>query len=204
MATQAAARRLTEAHRLAQLRLGVGVVAQMRSAWQLVDPEDVEGSQGDWMTTVVPIVQAGKAHSAGLAAAYLRAHRFAETGGYGPDPVQSSGVNLAALGVSMLVTGLYSIRGNLAKGEALNQAMDVGEARTAASAMRYALDGGRETVLETVKADPLAQGFQRVTSGAACDFCAGIADEGVTSKDAEAVSFQAHDGCACSAEPVYL
>jgi hypothetical protein len=195
---------LTELHRMAQLRLGVVVVQQMRSAWNLIDPEDVEGSQDDWMNTVIPIVAAGKGQSAALAAAYVRAHRIAETGDPGPDPVQSRDVNRAALGISMLVTGLYSIRSNLSRGEALDQAMEVGDARTAASAMRYALDGGRETVLETVKADDRAEGFQRVTSGQACDFCAGIAEEGMTSRDAESLSFPAHDGCACSAEPVYL
>jgi hypothetical protein len=193
-------RQLTEAHRLAQLRLGIAVVAQMHNAWQVVDPGDIEGSYSDWMPLVTPIAAAGKAHSALLAAAYVRAHRQIETGSDDFTPVQAGGLDVSAFTISMLVTGLYSARGNLGRGVAVDRAMEIADARTAASAMRYALDGGRETIVESTRADRRAVGWERVAGGASCEFCAGLDGE-VMSEDA--ASFQSHDGCACSAEPVY-
>lgn len=191
---------LTQAHRLAQLRLGVGVVAQMHQAWQMVDPQDIEGSYDKWMPLVTPIAQAGRSHSALLAGGYLRAHRLSETGSDDFTPVLAEGLNVAAFTISMLVCGLYSARGNLGKGVALDQAMEVADARTAASAMRYALDGGRETIVQSTRADQRATGWQRVASGQACDFCAALDGE-VMSEDG--ASFDGHDGCGCTAEPLY-
>lgn len=191
---------LTEAHRLAQLRLGVAVVAQMHQAWQMVDPEDIEGSYDDWMPLVTPVAQAGRSHSALLAVGYLRAHRLAETGSDDFTPVMADDLNVKAFTVSMLVCGLYSARGNLGRGVALDQAMDVADARTAASAMRYALDGGRETIVGSTRADRRATGWARVASGEACTFCS-LLDGEVMSEDA--ADFQSHDGCGCTAEPVY-
>jgi hypothetical protein len=200
MPSSLAGRQLTEAHRLAQLRLGVAVVAQMHNAWQVVDPDDIEGSYGDWMPLVTPIAAAGKVHSALLAAAYMRTHRQIETGSDDFTPVTAGGLDAKAFTISMLVCGLYSARGNLGKGVAVVRAMEIADARTAASAMRYSLDGGRETITESVKADRRAVGWQRVSSGQACDFCASLDGE-VMSEDA--ASFDSHDGCGCSAEPVW-
>jgi hypothetical protein len=176
------------------------VVAQMHQAWQVVDPDDIEGSSDDWMPLVIPIAESGRAHSALMAAAYLRVHRQLETGSDDFTPVTPDGLNIKAFTVSMLVCGLYSARGNLVKGVALDQAMEIADARTAASAMRYSLDGGRETIVESAKRDPRARGWQRVASGMACAFCSELDGE-VMSEDG--ASFQSHDGCACTGEPLY-
>lgn len=192
---------LTEAHRLAQLRLGVTVAAQMHRAWQVIDPDDIEGSYQDWMPLVTPIAESGRARSALMAGGYLRALRLDETGSDDDfTPALAGGLNVAAFTLSMLVCGLYSARGNLARGEALDSAMEVADARTAASAMRYVLDGGRETIVESTKADRRATGWQRVASGRACAFCSELDGEVMSE---EAASFESHDGCGCTAEPIW-
>src|SRR5690606_32476541 len=50
------ARRLTEAHRLAQARTGAQAVAALRSIWQLLDPEDLDGTVGRWLQAAIPVV----------------------------------------------------------------------------------------------------------------------------------------------------
>jgi hypothetical protein len=132
---------LTEAHRLAQVRLGVVTVRQMLAVFHILDPDDIDGTFPDWLTAVAPIVQAQRRSSAELAGRYL----------------------------------------------AVSRALQV---------------GGRETITSTVKADPRAVGYERVTSGSACDFCSMLADRGAVYGEASA-DFEAHDGCACGAEPVY-
>jgi hypothetical protein len=194
-----AASQLTEAHRLAQLRLGMTVVAQMHQAWQVVDPDDIEGSYDDWMPLVTPIAESGRSRSALLAGGYLRAHRQLVTG-EDFTPELAGALNMKAFTISMLVTGLYSARGNLVKGVTLDRAMEIADARTAASAMRYSLDGGRETIVESTRRDPRAHGWQRVASGSACAFCSELDGE-VMSEDG--ASFQSHDGCACTGEPLW-
>jgi hypothetical protein len=180
--------------------LGVAVVAQMHQAWQVVDPQAIEASYSDWLPLVTPIAESGRVRSGLMAAAYLRVHRQLETGSDDFTPVTPDGLNIKAFTVSMLVCGLYSARGNLVKGVTLDRAMEIADARTAASAMRYSLDGGRGTIVESTKRDPRARGWQRVASAMACAFCSELDGE-VMSEDG--ASFQSHDGCACTGEPLY-
>lgn len=71
---------------------------------------------------------------------------------------------------------------------------------TLGTAARIALDGGRTTVIETVKADPVALGYYRLTDGNPCAFCALLASRGAVYK-ADTVDFQAHNDCGCMSAP---
>lgn len=195
---------LTEAHRRAQLLVGALIVRQLRGVWKLLDPQNLDASFDAWLGAVAPIVVNGRQASATLAAGYLSAYRAAELG-FTPTAaatVMADPPNLKGLTTSMLVTGPVSVRSALARKVPLAQAMSTAEGRTAASGMRWALNGGRETILKTVKADRRAAGWMRVTSSKACDFCRMLATRGaVYSEDSGA--FAAHDGCACSIAPIY-
>jgi hypothetical protein len=57
-------------------------------------------------------------------------------------------------------------------------------------------------IRESVAADDYAQGWRRVTSGAACGFCRMLAGRGEVYTEATA-DFASHDHCGCGAEPVY-
>lgn len=192
---------LTEAHRLAQLRVGARSVAQLRTVWPLLDPEDLDATFPLWVSAVQPIVEANRSQSAELAGAFYTALRQFTIGEAAQHVVRAGPVDPRALVTSMLVTGPISIRSNLAR-MTLTQAADVAEARTSGAAMRHVLNGGRETLMETVKADPRSGRWQRVTSGNACDFCSMLEDRGAVYSD-DTADFEAHDGCGCTAEPVF-
>jgi hypothetical protein len=191
---------LAEAHRLAQARLGAQVVMTMHSAWPILDPENLDGTFENWLGVVEPIIQANRLTSAGMAAAYLTTLRAQQLG---PDglftPALAAPGDVEAIRVSMLVTGPVSIRTALGRTANLATAVDVAEARSSAAAMRHVLNAGRETIGETVQHDRRSRGYERVTSGKACEFCASLAGR-VFAANAD---FPAHDGCSCSAEPVF-
>lgn len=204
MAITAIAAQLTELHRLAQLRLGAQTVAQLRSAWGLLDPEDLDATFEGWLRVAVPVVQANRAMSSSLAAGYVQAFRRAElAGAAGPfRSVLAAPVDVKMVTTSLLVTGPWSVKTAMSNGIDLARAADIAEARSSAAGMRHALDGGRDTIVDSVAADRQALGWARVASGNACAFCAMLASRGPTYSEASA-DFEAHDGCQCGAEPVY-
>lgn len=78
MARTAEGRRLTDAHRKAQVRLG-GIAAAMTAAnAKRLDIEDLDGSGPRWVAAQVAIIEAMRAQSALLAADYVRKFRRAE------------------------------------------------------------------------------------------------------------------------------
>lgn len=190
---------LTERHRVAQLGVGALVVRRMQAAWATLDPEDLDGTFADWLALVTAIVESGRAVSSQLAANYLNALRAQRVGARFP-PVLADALDSAKLSTSMLVTGPVSIRSNLTR-MTLERATSIAEERSAAAAMRHSMNGGRETITETIKSDPRGRGWERVTSGNACDFCESLAGRVFSVEDS--AGFEAHDRCGCSAEPVY-
>lgn len=200
MALAADLARLTERHRLAQLGVGALVIRQMRAAWPTLNPESLDGTFEDWLALVMPIVDTARAVSSRLAVNYLTVMRVLQVGSAFA-PVLAGPADVDALKTSMLVTGPVSLRSNFGR-MTLDRAMSIAEGRSSAAAMRHALNGGRETITGTITADPKARGYQRVTSGNACDFCSMLADRGAV-YGAESADFEAHDRCGCTAEPVY-
>lgn len=204
MAATTAGARLTEAHRLAQARIGAQTVRALRAVFPLLDPTDLDGSFERWLLAVEPVIRSQRITSARLAANYLTTFRTLELG---PDvephvPVLADEPDITAVRTSMLVTGPVSVRSNLAKSVPLVRAMTLAEANTARAGMRHAMNGGRDTIQNAVRNDPEARGWARSASGRACHFCALLAARGpVFSKSS--VDFHAHDGCSCGSEPVY-
>lgn len=199
MATTLQARRLTEAHRLAQARIGVQTVAAMAAIWPLLDPGDIDATLRRWLTAAVPIIQAQRATSARLAADYLATFKALELGTARIPTALAGSASVEALTTSLLVTGPYRLRKALSIATPLERASSLAEASSSASSMRWALNAGRDTIIKTVEADPRAKGYVRVTSGNACAFCEDLAGKELTTDEA----FPAHDGCACSAEPLF-
>jgi hypothetical protein len=200
MAATSEARRLTEAHRLAQARLGAQTVQQMRVIWPLLDPADPVR----WLRAARIVVSGQRRVSARLAANYVSTFKTLELGttASAPPLILAETAPAAAVTTSMIVTGPRALEAARRRGVQVARALDVAEARSSASAMRHVLNGGRETILETIAADRQARGWRRVTSGSACEFCSMLARRGAV-YGAESVSFHAHDACGCSAEPVF-
>ena len=202
MAATMEARRLTEAHRLSQARLGAQTVQQMRSAWRLFDPSDIDASLDRWFRVTLPIVRTQRRTSARLAGNYLRAFKVLEIG-ESTVPLQlAETVEEQAVVTSLTVTGPASVKSAMSRGVSLVRAAETAEARTAATAMRHVLNGGRETIVNTVRAARRAAGWARTTSGRACHFCSMLASRGAVYRE-RSVDFEAHDHCSCGAEPIY-
>lgn len=89
------------------------------------------------------------------------------------------------------------------RGEVADTAMAKGLVATSGTAGRQVLNGGRHTGLTLVDADETALGWIRVTDGDPCYFCAMLAGRGPVYKSEATAGFQAHDHCACTAEPVF-
>lgn len=204
MAVTVQAATLTEAHRLAQARLGALTVRQMFASWPLLDPVDLDGTLDRWMRIALALVRAQRSVSARLAANYLTTFRALELGVDVPGvaPVLADLLDQTAAVTSLTVTGPATVKRAIGNGLSLEQAMSLGQATSARAAMRQAMNGGRDTIQGTIAADPKALGWARAASGKACHFCAMLAGRGpVYSK--ETVDFHAHDGCSCTSEPVY-
>lgn len=192
MATTTEGRRLTEQHRILQRRLAALTVAQMRQLWRLLDPENLPASSEDWLTATVAMIERNHAASAALSARYFVQFRQTEVrdGAFQLPPAPI--LNREQATTSLTVTGISRV----AQGKA---AVDT----AAAAAVRLVLNGGRGMLVDAVEADPVALGWIRVTDGDPCAFCALLASRGPTFKSRGSAGFQAHDSCACTAEPVY-
>lgn len=204
MAATTEARRLTEAHRLAQTRIGAHLVSQLAAVWPLLDPGDIDGTIERWLSAAIPIVRSGRATSARLAAAYMQTFRALELG-LEPGrftPAIAEEIDTAAVTTSFVLTGPARIRQASALLRPLQPVLRTALRESASAGMRHALNGGRDTVTRTVSEDAKALGWARAASGKACSFCALLAGRGPVFSDST-VDFRAHDHCTCTAEPVY-
>ena len=202
MALTPAGRRLTEAHRLAQAQLSARMAIRVRPLWRLVDPEDIAGTVPGWLDAVSEIVRSQHSTSVALADRYYRSFRRLETGSALSSDLDLPPLNLEALQTSLIVTGPVRVERAIRRSEDVQAASRLAGAMSARAAGRHAIQGSRETILRAVGSDRRAIGFARATSGNPCHFCALIAGRGPVFEESSA-SFAAHDGCACTAEPVF-
>jgi hypothetical protein len=157
-------------------------------------------SKAEWNRMValaVPVIRARHSTSAGVSARYFETLSAIETGrrqhGELPPPLDEG-----VIADSLAATALVSVYHGRQRGMTLAAAKQVGFVRLAGAASRLALAGGRDAVLASVQTSNRAVGYERMTSGQACEFCAGL--EGDHSQDE---AFPAHDHCACVAQPVF-
>lgn len=190
--------RLSEAHRLAQLALRADVLRALVKLWPAMNWEDLDGSFTTWFAGTSALITANHERSTALAAAYLRRHRTL----YGPGdtfaPVLAPPLELGRIEASARATAVVGVKASAAQGVLRDPAMANAFVRSSGDATRLVLEGGRETITETVKADPAISGFVRITSGSPCDFCAGLADIEFQNSPPD---FQAHAHCGCSSAP---
>lgn len=151
----------------------------------------------------MPIITGQRRQSAMMAANYLDAFKKLELGSDAVlRAVLADQLPAAQVVTSMTVTGPVSIKQAMSRGVSLAKAVQTSELNTARAGLRLTLGGGRDTITETTRADRQAIGWARATSGKPCPFCAMIASQGTLYSERGA-QFDAHDGCSCSAEPVY-
>lgn len=193
---------LTVTHRRAQLALRASVLRSLQRLWPAMDWSDLDRTFPMWATAAGALIAQNRATSANLAAAYYRAFRFAEGITEPPTIVVAEPVPADKMFVSLRVTALAGVKAAAALGVQRDVAMANAFVRSSGAVTRFVLEGGRDTIRQTVAADPRAAGWQRVTSGRACGFCSMLASRGGVYKETT-VDFHAHDHCGCTAQPVY-
>ncbi len=100
-------------------------------------------------------------------------------------------------------TGPGAMLHGIKSGQTPAQALENAAVRLAGAASRLALSGGRQAVLRAVNADGKALGWERITSGSPCAFCAMLASRGPVYKTEASAAFEAHNHCMCVAMPVF-
>jgi len=211
----------TNRHRADQSALRAAFSLLFFSAWRgLLDPRRLEATTPGWLVVSEALVSRHYETSARLATTYYTEHRAAELAHPGaPAPVAlpgdvfgeatAHGPHRDALRTSLLVCGPAAIRKATRDGRRPEEAATAAAIRCEAAASRHMLTGGRTTTRRLVAADPVAVGWARVTDGDACWFCAMLASRGPAFKSKHAALFvnderdRYHDGCGCTAEPVY-
>jgi len=193
---------LTVAYRRQQLAVRAAALQDITRAWPLWTPGQVK-EFGRFTAVAVPLLGARHNQAAALAAGYYRRFREAEGVRGGDTPRLPPGLRPDDVVPSLRATALAGTMRALRAGFSPQAASQAGLTQALGTAGRLTLNGGRDALLASVSADPAAAGWQRIASGGACDFCRMLAGRGPAYKGERTASFQAHDHCACSAEPVF-
>lgn len=201
MASSAEATQLTDQYRRQQLALRAATTRDLALIWPLFDGSDT--SFAAFTEAAVNLVLARHDASSGLGAAYYSRFRAAEGIAGEVIPRLAPRIGIGLIQAALFATGLAGTRRAIGAGQTPVQARKTGLVQAAGAVSRLVLDGGRRTVDDTVRADPKAKGWVRVTSGQPCAFCAMLASRGPAYKSDRTSRFQAHDHCACTSEPVF-
>lgn len=202
MARTEEAATLTERHRVVQLGIRAQALRDFSRLWPLWTPTDSR-SFADLVTATTTLVRVYQPISAAAAASYFTAFRASESVDGTAVPTLAAAPADAMLAASLYATGETATRKAIDGGRAPDEAMQAAFVRTSGAISRHILDGGRDTIISSVAADPEALGWARVTDGAPCYFCLTLASRGPVYKTEESADFQAHDHCGCAAEPFY-
>lgn len=194
---------LTEAHRQLQGRISAATLADLLSLWGVVDPADLRGTIDPFMRAALAVVKNGRRTSSTASQRYYMAFRQVE-GVQGAAfitmaPQPPDVVTTAALRGGALAGILNAKRRGLSN----DAAHANGFVKMSGSAAQIVAGGGRATLLGAIRADPEAHGYQRVTDGAPCAFCAMVASRGIVAYSEDSAGFEAHNHCGCTAEPAF-
>lgn len=186
-------------HRRQQLALRKATIAQMEKLWPALDWADLDRTYPGFAAEVAALVSKNRSTSSGLAAAYLRAFRAA-SGLSGDVRIVVPPMAPEQFKISLRVTSLVAAKKSAARLVDPNVAMTNALTQASGSMARLVLNGGRETVTQTLRNDSSARGWRRVLGGGGCDFCKLLAGRVYPTDNAD---FDAHDKCGCTSEPVY-
>ena len=202
MAISADARRFTALHQLLQRRIGGNTVRRLDQLWRLLDT-DKALTEDEWATAVLVVLNDAHGVSAEVARRYYQGVRAAELRTF--ELVREFGVVSLReeAAKAAIASQLVRLRDLVRKGvDPFEAGRRVGAAQSR-ELVEYVLDGGRDTVINTVQRDDRAVGWYRVTDGDPCAFCALLASRGAVYKSQRSASFGSHPSCGCTAEPAF-
>ena len=204
MALTREGRALTDRHRRGQVRLGAGAVVESLAAWRLLDLADLDASTPTWLAVQVGLMRQRYATSADLAERYLVDFRAAEIG-------TSSGVvvrptfNEAAATATLLGNGPRLTKMLIGRGADPEAAFARASREVLGRTQKWALAGGRQTVMASARANPRTRRWRRVSDGSPCAFCAMLVSRSLVRAGTYRTppDFKTHLKCGCTAEEEY-
>lgn len=191
---------LTVRHQRSQAALRAVTLKQLLAIWPAFDITRIDESWPAVQQALTALIWLRHRDSSTLAARYYQAARTIE-GVAGPPTVRlAPAPTVEQLGRSLGYLGTIVPKKLIAqrRPDAAQQTF----VHVAGAVSRHVLNGGRDTLLASVKDDPRAGGWRRITSGRACNFCQMLAGRGGV-YSAETSKFESHDHCACTPEPVF-
>lgn len=186
-------RRLTDAHRRAQIMIGADTTLIIAALW------NAYGDTPYFLDLAVAVIMAETGRSSALALQYLRQWRRLEL----DDVITEDTAEVPfradrnAVRSSMWFAGPALVTALVGVGVAREYAQTRALRSVVRRANRIVLEGGRSTIMESALAS--GRGFHRVTSARPCAFCAAMSmrDPVIRSRSAlpEANRWHAHCGC---------
>lgn len=175
------------------------VLREVLERWPTLDLDDIDGTAARWFDVTGPVVAAGRDEAVEAAVAYIGTFSAAETG-LKVDGVRPLPPDTRLLQARLLGAGPWTFKQKIGQGKTLSQAQAETIARLSGEVSRTVIEGSRETVTQT--ATQRGYGWQRITDGDPCAFCALLASRGAVYRSQSSGGFQAHRNCACTAEMV--
>lgn len=194
-----------------------------------VDPESPESVEA-WLALMIPRLISVSDQGATKAALYFDTLRRLELGAGAPSFRADAAIGFIDEGVrkSLLSVGPYDYANKVVEIDRIakltenerqamiTEAKDVTAKKVAASVLRHAQGGARQTIHENSETDQQAIGWIRVTKADPCYFCAALASRGIHYRPFKEGSFdlsnarfsgegdaKVHDECGCALKAVY-
>jgi hypothetical protein len=188
-----------EEQQAAQIALIALMLKDFAKIWHLLTPSELDRSLPAWVTAIHAIVARYGSMSAALAADHYEEARLAAKA-RGQFTVQLPGDPAEGL----VDTGMRWATRDVWSRDPETLPDRVKSARTMAEnvAIKEVIDMARITTVDAVHEDPEAVGWARIARPNACYFCRMLTTRGGV-YTAETVKFRAHNGCHCTAEPVF-
>lgn len=179
-------------------------VAAAKQGWGQLDPDELDRSHAAWAAQTAATVTAVQSAGVQLSAAYAAAYASSELGTPPPSaPAPTAPVGTAPDGRPLeqaLLPSLFTVKGELGDGKALQVALAIGLARALRTTSDAAIAPARQQLAGTIEQEPQALGWRRVARPGACGACL-AAMTGKVMKPRERLKI--HPFCDCFEEPVF-
>jgi hypothetical protein len=171
--------------------------------WGTVDPKALAATIAPFTRAGSTLVLSGRRASALAASRYYAQFRAVEGVDGSVLVTTAAPPDASVVEGNLRGAGLRGIANAFRAGRPADEAARNGFVRLAGSATNIVLGGGRDTLMGAIQSDPQARGWQRVTDGDPCAFCAMVASKGIIAGDEASAGFEAHGHCGCTAEPAF-
>jgi len=193
---------LSKAHRRAQLAIRAAAVRDVLRLFPAYDLRRISETWPPLERALLLVIEKYGRLSAGVAYAYYREARRA-AGIPGSAPPMKATPTTAEKVAGLRAMAVRNAARQLGLGRDLSDVRAATLVNVTGVVSKYALDHGRDVIMNAVRADKYARGWERETGGGACDFCSMLAGRGAVYKTEESASFESHRHCGCSAVPAW-